>query len=263
MTPTLNDALTSATFESVNSRNGAAYVARLGRYVLRIEQNTNPENPWSAFWGGEPPLMVRSGGRHSETHTYGDFPNRAHSARAFTRATLKAFVRSQWYGDQERAEVWRDALHACGPDIADRARGLLDLAEQEDGDRECLNILTRAFDAIRWTCLNTSSYGYSQGDHADLLLVASPDWLKKTGQPIQGAPSQLAAAAKLYGYWAWGDVWGVVVETSDGEQVDSCWGYYTDSPDDCGDIRAAFADLIPDDWAIDPDIGDAAIYAAA
>lgn len=35
----------------------------------------------------------------------------------------------------------------------------------------------------------------------------------------------------LYEQWAQGDIWGFVIQDSDGEQLDSCWGYY--GTDDC------------------------------
>ena len=35
----------------------------------------------------------------------------------------------------------------------------------------------------------------------------------------------------LYEQWAQGDIWGFIIENSDGEELDSCWGFY--GSDDC------------------------------
>ena len=48
---------------------------------------------------------------------------------------------------------------------------------------------------------------------------------------------------EAYEQWANGDVWGFVLETEDGEELDSCWGYYG-SESAIGEGKA-----IAEDWA--------------
>ena len=73
--------------------------------------------------------------------------------------------------------------------------------------------------------LSTCVIGYSQGQYTDLLIVATPEWLKATGAVIK-KPEDLQSTADLYGAWAYGDVYGYVVTAPDGKEVDSCWGFY-------------------------------------
>ncbi len=87
------------------------------------------------------------------------------------------------------------------------------------------------------------STGYSQGDWANGLSVATPSWAAKVGAPQASHAAQCKGAGKLWGAWAWGDVYGYVVAappadwrddyeslgevpTSDLETLDSCWGYF-------------------------------------
>ena len=44
---------------------------------------------------------------------------------------------------------------------------------------------------------------------------------------------------KLYADWAFGDVYGFRVEDSEGEVLDSCWGYYGDEHEETGLLETA------------------------
>lgn len=47
-----------------------------------------------------------------------------------------------------------------------------------------------------------------------------------TAQLRQRIVEALEAEIKVYGQYLTGDVWGFVIETEDGQQVDSCWGFF-------------------------------------
>lgn len=78
--------------------------------------------------------------------------------------------------------------------------------------------------------------GYSQGDASNVFITWTPEFEKVTGLSYNKVTySDMEATFKLYGYWAWGDVYGfeVVEETTCNhcgetheEEIDSCWGFY-------------------------------------
>lgn len=91
-----------------------------------------------------------------------------------------------------------------------------------------------------WPSLSTSSHGYCQRDYAELLLIFSPAYAKEIGaawprsaKAKAEARERLKSDAKLWGAWAWGDVYGFVIESDDesplpSDVIDSCWGFYGD-----------------------------------
>lgn len=235
------------------------YVAQVGRYTVRIVRDNYAQNPWED-WDGEPPYM-----KDGEPATP-DFPTIAETISGWTRNQCKVFARAIARElDINVMELWQDCLPGAAflnPEyIAENLfEAGLDCARKSEQE----SIWVHAFEVAGWTYLSTSSHGYCQGDYADLLFVWTPATVERYGIPEDSALDQLEYARKLWGYWAWGDVYGFVIETPDGEHVDSCFGYYTDSPDT--DEKSGLLDTIresmPDDWQIDPDIGEAAIYAA-
>lgn len=98
-----------------------------------------------------------------------------------------------------------------------------------------------------------SSTGYSQGDWADVLIVPTPENAKYLGYKLEKiTPQDLEGTFKLFGYWAWGDVYGYVLEElrtfkkvydtgeecndEEWEEIDSCWGFYGRDPEANGMI---------------------------
>lgn len=135
--------------------------------------------------------------------------------------------------------------------------------------------------------------GYCQGDYAEVLVVATPEAIEKFGINLEEIraevkanldmrvihPDVLGDAAKLealieskvaerlcqsqidlYGDWAWGNVYGYVIQEpvtdEDGEiedwvEIDSCWGYYGTDHAKSGLAEAALA-CVPDEPASIP-----------
>lgn len=93
--------------------------------------------------------------------------------------------------------------------------------------------------------------GYRQGDYADLLIVATPEAIEEFGCTDPVTVEDLQSQAKLYGAWAWGDVYGYIVERvfvdpEDDEvyvteELDSCWGFYGSDFDWSGLEEAAMS----------------------
>lgn len=80
------------------------------------------------------------------------------------------------------------------------------------------------------------SRGYSQGDASWVFICWTPEFEKLTGLSYNKVTeSDMEGTFKLYGYWAWGDVFGFEIvdqttcehcgETHE-KDIDSCWGFY-------------------------------------
>lgn len=76
--------------------------------------------------------------------------------------------------------------------------------------------------------------GYCQGDSVYGLIVMTPAWAEAMGAPHAKAgkidkaacAKDMAAQADIYGAWAFGDVYGFTVTAPNGDDCDSCFGFY-------------------------------------
>lgn len=123
------------------------------------------------------------------------------------------------------------------------------------------------YDVLGIPNLRYTSRGYCQGDWAELLIVATPEAVAE--HRPDATPEELKAdmesQAKLYDAWAWGDVYGYVIEQpcewdEDGDPTDweeiadgSCWGYYGDDHDKSGLEEQALSSIPDDEPVRDPD----------
>lgn len=270
-----------------SGREGAAWRAECGRYVVRIVQDSSPVNPWDS-WEGNAPYMrageSRYGGGSPEESD--EFPDMRDVVRGMTRDALRPFIaclaaavkregeRTRYgYDISTPRALYRECVDRVGIATGDYmalALEAFELALECFPSANPLPAYAAAFKATGVPYLEGVSTGYSQGDYAEFLLCHPPKWRAKYGVelgPWERHESDMESALKVWGFWAWGDVWGLELETPDGDLIDSCWGFYTDSPtDDAGAVESGmadyFADMLPDDWHIDSDIGAAALYAA-
>ena len=67
------------------------------------------------------------------------------------------------------------------------------------------------------------------------------NWKRITEQREAKIIKYLESEVKVYDDFLAGNVWGYVVEDSEGEHIESCWGYYGDYTDDYGPISEAKA----------------------
>lgn len=216
--------------------------------VIRAERDETAECPFSA-WDCEPPTLVFSGRDSLSDYSDGE---------------LQSPLDHISDGKLRLSRYWKaaaQALDLCP--VAFRAE-----CEQEARDYECSVVtvmrekLQEALDDARpsYYSGNASDYcsaleslwrlagvpalhwarrGYSQGDYADGLSVATPAWVKKVGAPADSLIRQLENAGRLWGAWACGDVYGYTIEGPDGETLDSCWGFYGDCHKESGLAEAA------------------------
>lgn len=167
---------------------------------------------------------------------------------------FNATIQDDWQAHKrdyrEQYVSGRDGFAAMARDYFSDA-----LAAVSDSDR--LETLSALYDLLGIPNLCTSSHGYSQGDYAELLIVATPEamaefgWNKADRRDAAKVAADMQAQAYLYSAWAWGDVYGFIAERapvdqedredSDAwEEIDSCWGFYGDA-DKSGLSEAALA----------------------
>lgn len=206
-------------------------------HKIEIHRDFDPMNPFEE-WDCEPPILVAYDGR---LHSYGVDESLPHLDRIVVAAHWRDILRefnspngwpSTWGGLRQFA---RDELR-YPYDSLDRA--LAQALEDEYRDRNAsdkLELLERVYGWLGITAVLGSTTGYCQGAYAEVLAVATPEWIEKVGAPADSLKRQCEYAIKLYGYWAWGDVYGYVID-GDG---DSCWGFYGDDHEKSGLLEQA------------------------
>ena len=218
-------------------------------YKVVAHHEHDPENPWEA-WDSQPP-MVSVCGRNFH-NAYGDAETPETS-----RLTAEQVINNHDAVDGALAPFFecmeaddpRSVLELIfGNKIPDQYHPNADPLEiirdevneylSGSMDTEMLDRLEEVWNWLGVQTWNTEVYGYSQGDWCKVLMVATPEWLEKSGlkdaseEVIEG---QLVSAAKLYGHYMFGDTyWCEIVRVErdeDGEVVgeefvESCGGYY-------------------------------------
>jgi hypothetical protein len=219
-------------------------------YTIEIVQDIDALNPFED-WDGEPPIAIYAGGHpgRSSIYEYATRYGNANSVPTLTREQLLA----------NRAEIfsitnvrsWRELIgeylntrHPYGS-VEDAANEAIAQAIDNEYESKRLPLLETIWRMAGVPALYGETNGYSQSDWAYVLVVATPKFLEATGctieQLIADDYKSLQAAIDLYGYWAWGDVYGYVIKDADGEEIEdgSTWGYYGDYPEYGGSIDEA------------------------
>lgn len=197
-------------------------------YTITIEQDECAENPFEN-WDCEPPLLVK--GYRYETGYY----TARKDEQAITAGDFLALI-----PDEKLADLVTE----------------FDLEmEPEDGPDEIRDAIAEAcddFDGLETLAeyagvpyVRKTVTGYVQSAWADVFVAALPEWVKETG--IDPADTELLRkqcenAARLYGYWAFGDVYGVArITDPDGGEVEdgSVWGFYGPDPEESGLLEHA------------------------
>ena len=217
-------------------------VAEYQGLKIRAVQDSDCGNPWEQ-WDSNAPLLYFSLGNSGITdHSGGDdieSPLAAFSDYALGRrwrelcsaigvdaAELEAELKADHKAENPR---WRGKLAAYRRDALESA-----LAELKPDSGRAWSAACAYFEALEslWrmagvAALDFERNGYSQGDSVRGLLVATPRWIKAMGiEPKADMASDLEAQADLFGYWAFGDCFGYMIESPDGDHLDSCFGYY-------------------------------------
>lgn len=206
-------------------------------------QDSDAENPFTA-WDTEPPTLVYTGRRDGFSDYSGDTLENPLAAISDARLARKWAEAAKALAISADAYALTKASNRAdyGTSAADTRREMAEeaLADMRNGSGsdylEALATLWRIAGCVAETW---SAHGYSQGDYAEGLSVATPEWAKKVGAPKKSHADQCRYAGKLYGYWAFGDVYGYVVADASDDHLDSCWGFYGDDFEESGLADAA------------------------
>ena len=221
-------------------------------YKVVIHYENDPENPWEA-WDGQPPIVAYGGRRYNYRSGGAEDPptNKLTKQQiidnheAIEQAIREENMHRYWTEDEaaefslleyvlgdKRIEFGTYAYTSTVDELVSES---LDeyLSGSMDGD-----MLDRMAEVWHWMGVKTwrdQLTGYSQGDWLEVLIAATPDWVKQTGIKPDDIDKALSSAAELFGAYMFGDVYGceiVRVEVdADGEVVgeefiESCWGFY-------------------------------------
>jgi len=221
----------------------SASVAYVPGFRVTAEQDSDARNPWQDMDGLAPIMSYYD----RSIQQYGDW-----SETDAIAAMSDSFINRKW---RELCDIFdmpereaRDLKSAYRYDcsIAEVKRDLLNQWLDDESGQAKVNLLRDLFNLLGWPTLSTTSRGYSQGDWAELLLVYTPAHAATCGikfprsaKAKAAALADLEGAAKLWGYWAWGNVYGAVIEAWDGarpigDPLESCWGFYGDDFDESG-----------------------------
>jgi hypothetical protein len=275
-----------------NGEHSGEYHAEHNGHRIRAVRDDHPENPFDN-WDGTWPMLVRSERGAKPTlydKTNGprvDDPlNRISDAQLvhdqitiakLLDTTIEAVTQysDDFDGSEGQVKYSRDAdfLRTEFQNILDDGR--------EDAK---LELYAQLFEIAGVKAHCGMSTGHSQGDWAEVLVVATPEAIKEFGC-AEVTDDDLKAQVKLYGAWAWGDVYGYVIEKpieqpaacancgstdNDGSDVcadcegdiedvepeyeeiegGSCWGYYGSDFDESG-LEEAALEACPDEEKVD------------
>ena len=212
--------------------NGSpAHVATYRGLTIYAVQDSDAENPFEA-WEGEPPTLVYAG-RRDGFSDYSDGaladPLAAMNDRKISRNwRLIAQALGGWTPVTLRQDIAeRREVYGVTADDARRDMFSEALADMRHGNgSDYLEALATLWRIAGCVAVTWASNGYSQGDWAKGVSVATPAWAKETGAPKSSHESQCRAAGKLWGAWAWGNVYGYVIDDGADDNADSCWGFY-------------------------------------
>lgn len=256
-------------------RHGDWVTTVSGRPDVRIRavQDISPENPFES-WDTNWPIVVRTPGG-SRNRKFVDYPIDAvsHGVRSpLGRFNDEALVHNQVHiakaMDIPLPEMFECYSADLDPAIAHPVKYCHDAVELryvlgqvwDDGqvkDSDLFDVLVKLYEMLGIPAFTKTVRGYSQGDWAEVLVVATPEAQAKFGVRDPDV-KDLEATADLYGWWAFGDVYGYVIEEADvpaeaiedmdpddvqWEEVSSCWGFYGPDHDKSGLEEAALEAL--------------------
>lgn len=240
-------------------------VATFHGLKLRAINDSDARNPWEE-WDMNVPLVTYSSDRHGGNglKAYDTESGVRDLCNPFTGDTISdAMLRRHLpaicaaFGDV--ADVWNagnvqsfkqwleseatESQRNYGGSLTDIKRDLLsDAIGDMVRNSERLETLATIYKAIGWPALCTHTSGYSQGDYIELLFVVTPAFRKATGNASNyDWQRDMQGARRLFGAWAWGDVYGYVISDATGETLESCFGYYGSDFEESGLSESALS----------------------
>lgn len=195
--------------------------------VGRIVQDEGVTNPWTD-WDCQPPMVVRSGQSIGGCFTEYDLDDKCPSLD-------EATVRKHWPSMLSMlgyAPDWPGLMRFARDEYDTHGYPLWDVLADAVADHIASSYASDRLDMLHsvytlwlgYPAINVDVRGSCQGDWAELLIVATPEYCESIG--ATPTVESLRADAETYEQWAYGDVWQVTVEDADGAVADSLCGIY-------------------------------------
>ncbi len=243
--------MTKLSFE-YNEKSGypAEHVASYRGLTIKAVQDECASNPWQDS-DGFAPLLWTSGESWQD-----DAAAEVESVLGSTRYFSDYALGRKWAAickalDCDAAEIDGEVKaerREYGGRLADYRRDKLEAILSEarpsrghwGGAIDYLDKLEALWQLAGSAALAFQRNGYSQSDSVLGLLVATPEWRAKMGiKAGADMASDLERQANTFGAYAFGDVYGFVIESPEGESLDSIWGYYGDNFEESGLAESA------------------------
>lgn len=182
-------------------------------HQITIEYDTDNQCPFDD-WDCEPPIVVYSDRSITEHPQYGNMNSPPTLTKKQILANESELLSMITFKKRDTADEINDQLY-------------LFVDDQNDSDR--LDILCDLYNMAGQAALVSTVRGCCQGDWSKVLAVATPEFKKACGneEGYWDDPEKLKPSIQLYGDWAFGNVFGYVID--DGEE--SCFGFYPDHED--------------------------------
>ena len=212
-------------------------------FTINIMPDTDVQNPFDD-WDCEPPIAVDA----LYNHGINEYATQYGNADSFDWLTRKQIIEHKaLILDALGYDSWRSAVRGSFYVEKDVEAYIRECLGNLD-DSERLEALCSLYNACGIPAVLKGVTGYSQGDYAEVLAVATPEFQEACGNDsdFDWIPS-LESSIQLFGDWAFGNVYGYQVEDANGDEVDSCWGFYGDYDAPFGAIHEAEAAI---NWRI-------------
>lgn len=204
--------------------------------TIEIHRDSDPLNPWTE-WDCQPPVIALTADGFTR---YGDGDDLAHPLDGLTDGQISRHWRkiADILNDDKHDKDARAEQAAYGGSLSYYRRDLFNQAlitlRSYGSKHDYLDALASLWKMRGVTTLRTTANGYTQGSWAELLLVYTDKHATACGGNPTAAEKleSLKADANLWRQWAWGDVWGYVVTDPNGDEIDSCWGFFGDYDDE-------------------------------
>jgi len=170
-------------------------------YTGTFEHEEGARCPWKEY-DGQPPILTRGYRESWDNHgtdltameLFDLIPDTAFQGDALADTIRKLEFEDGPEYFQTEAAKWncpvRDVMRESFQESATTLEGLATVASLAGLKYE-----------------SGTSRGYSQSDWASVFVVATPAWIEAVGIAPEHVESSLKASFKLWGHWAWGDVY--------------------------------------------------------
>jgi hypothetical protein len=187
---------------------------------IRIVHDDNLINPFED-WDGEYPLMYNGGRSWSDDFSKGDIDKFLNNYLTYNQVGEYMSTILDLINYDEEAFI--EDFPSEDYDQIDELQYLLCEFIEENIENKVA--FCEEFGVKYYSGTST---GYSQGDWADVFICWTPEFGKVTGVSYEDTTEErLKSSFDLFTCWAWGDVYGFIIEREDTEDIiDSCWGFF-------------------------------------